>query len=97
MQIEITAKGRLASCDCEKCGSTTSWHEWADWGQAEDLKTATCQECGRSLDPETYWESPKRNYYAGRYNMPGYLDCTYWHYGTNKKKLINKLKDFYGE
>jgi hypothetical protein len=96
MTMKIYQKGRLATCDCSKCGTTHYWHEWTSDGGAEDLKTAHCNECRRPLDPETYWESPKRNYYAGRYSAPGYMDCTDWHYDTNKRRLERELREMYG-
>lgn len=97
MELFITRKGRLASCDCEKCGQTHYWHEWASDGQADDLKKSRCSECGGKMDAETFWESPSRNYYAGCYSAPGYLDCTDWIYGKNKRNLICELKDMYGD
>ena len=96
MEMQIYRKGRLASCACGHCGVTHYWHEWADGGQAEDLKSVRCDECGRPLDPETYWESPKRNQYAGRYSMPGYLDCTPCEYDTNRRRLERTLRELYG-
>ena len=97
MQLQLMQKGRLATCECSHCGQTHYWHEWADYGQAEDLKSARCNECGRELDPETYWESKSRNWYAGRYSAPGYLDCTDWNYGTNWRKLNAELRMLYGD
>lgn len=97
MEMVIYKKGRLASCECSKCGSTQYWHEWADDGQAEDLKTGCCRECGGELDPETFWESPSRNWYAGRYSMPGYLDCTDFSYGKNLRALRRELRELYGD
>lgn len=97
MELQISQKGRLASIECSKCGMTHYWHEWTSDGQAEDLKSSSCNECGRPLDPETYWKSPSRNYYAGRYSAPGYMDCTDWEYGKNKRALIRELKDLYGD
>jgi len=96
MQLEITHKGRLAIIECAKCGNTITWHEWACWGQAQDLLTCQCPDCGGKTNPETYWESPSRNWYAGRYSMPGYLDCTDWEYGKNKQKLTKKLRELCG-
>ena len=97
MRAFIYNKGRLASCDCSRCGRTNYWHEWTSDGQAEDLKTGHCEDCGYALDSETYWESPSRNYYAGRYSAPGYMDCTDWHYGKNLRQLKRELRDFYGD
>lgn len=97
MQLFIYKKGRLASCDCSKCGQTAYWHEWTTDGQAEDLKAGRCEECGSTLDPDTYWESPSRNWYAGRYSASGYMDCTSWSYGKNARALRRELRDMYGD
>lgn len=96
MQLQTYKKGRLASCECGRCGATNYWHEWASDGQAEDLKAGRCNECGRALDPESYWESRSRNWYAGRYSAPGYMDCTDYSYGKNKRALARELRDLYG-
>lgn len=97
MKMQITRKGRLATIECAKCGQTIYWHEWVSDGQAEDLKDWACPECGRKADTETYWESRSRNWYAGRYSAPGYLDCTEWNYSKNLRKLKAELRDYYGE
>lgn len=97
MEMYITRKGRLASCDCSKCGATNYWHEWASDGSAADLKEGRCVDCDGPLDAETYWESRSRNYYAGRYSAAGYLDCTDWNYGKNRRKLERELRDMYGD
>ena len=97
MEFQIIRKGRLASCDCAKCGQTNYWHEWVHDGQAEDLKTSRCQECGGEMDADTFWESRSRNYYAARFSAPGYMDCTEWDYGKNARKLEREVKDMYGE
>lgn len=92
MELEVTQKGTLASIECSKCGCTQHWHEWCDEGQAEDLKHARCHECGGVMNEETYWESPSRNWYAGRLTEPGYLDCTTWEFDTNRQRLIRELR-----
>ena len=97
MELEITQPGRLAQIDCERCGQTHYWHEWVHDGGAEDLKDARCEECGRDMDPDTYWESPSRNWYAARYQAPGYMDCTEWNYGKNKRELERETRDMYGD
>ena len=33
----------------------------------------------------------------GRYSMPGYMDCTDWHYADIREELENFLDDMYGE
>jgi len=35
--------------------------------------------------------------YLGRYQAPGYMDCTDWHFGTNKRQLERELREAYGE
>jgi NAD-dependent SIR2 family protein deacetylase len=97
MELFITNKGRMASCDCEKCGTSMIWHEWVNDGQAVDLKKYRCDECGGPMDAKTYWESPKRNYYAAQYSAPGYLDQTSWEFDTNKKRLLKTVRELYGE
>jgi hypothetical protein len=97
MDMQITQKGRLASIECEKCGATHYWHEWCDDGQADDLKEQHCPECGGTLDPESFWYSPSRNWYAGRYSAPGYLDCTDWNYSKNRREMARELRDMYGD
>jgi hypothetical protein len=97
MELQTYRKGRLATCECSHCGTTHYWHEWTSDGQADDLKESCCNECGRALDPETYWESPSRNWYACRYSAPGYMDCTDYSYGTNRRKLEREVSDMYGD
>lgn len=50
MQMQIYRKGRFATCDCEKCGQTETWHEWVSDGQAEDLKSGRCSDCGEEIE-----------------------------------------------
>lgn len=97
MELQVMQRGRLASVECSKCGIDIFWHEMVNEGQAEDLKSARCPDCGGKTDPETLWVSRSRNWYAGRYSAPGYLDCTDWHYSKNERKLIKELKDAYDE
>lgn len=94
MELELIRKGTLASCECEKCGCTNYWHEWIDCGGADDLPNSRCTECGGKMDKETYWEG--KGWYAARYSAPGYLDCTDWHYGRNKRKLVAEVDELYG-
>lgn len=77
-------------------------HEWAhmDHNERRDAMEAgalRCDECvtGRA-NPETFGKC-KGKHYAGRYSAPGYMDCTDWSYGTNKRDLIRELRDMYGE
>jgi hypothetical protein len=59
--------------------------------------TLRCDECGTgTADPETFSAMPGR-YYAARYSMPGYLDCTEWSYGTNRRALVRDVRDMYGD
>lgn len=101
MKIETTRKGALYSCECGKCGATLYTHEWAhiDHNERRDaMQTGTlrCDQCtiGRA-DPKTC--KPSRGWYACRYSAPGYLDCTEWTYGTNRRRLEREVRDMYGE
>lgn len=98
MKLEITRKGTLAMSDCKKCGQTHYAHEWTSWDFNEERDTlqetfTLCSECFGLNDIKTYRE--QENVYAGRYSAPGYLDCTDWHYDTNKRRLEKKLRDMY--
>lgn len=35
--------------------------------------------------------------YIGRFSAAGYMDCTDWHYDTNRKRLERELKESYGD
>lgn len=100
MELQVTQKGALYSAECAKCGATIFAHEWASWDPNE-LRDAMesggrcCKECGGCADPETFSYIGK--HYAARYSMPGYLDCTEWTYGTNKRALIRDVRRGYGE
>ena len=98
MGLEITHKGTLASADCSKCGQTMYIHERASWDfniERITLETGTacCKECSHYVDKETY--SERKGMYAGRYSAPGYMDCTDWHYDTNKRRLEKELRAMY--
>jgi len=102
MELEITVKGHLYSAECKRCGATLYTHEWAyvDHNERRDAMqagTLACYECrvGRA-DPDTF-QFLGKSWYAGRYSMPGYLDCTDWHYDRNLKRLERNLRDFYGD
>lgn len=97
MQRQTTNAGKLASIDCGKCGQTIHWHEWVHDGQAEDLKTTRCPECGGEPDPDTYWESESQTWFAGRFAAPGYMDCTDWDYSEDLNALEADLEEMYGE
>jgi NAD-dependent SIR2 family protein deacetylase len=101
MVLEITLKGCLVSVECSKCGCTIHAHEWADerfnfLRELFERGLVCCPECGGFTDASTFWESPSRNYYAARYTAPGYLDCTPWEYGTNRRTLLRELRALYG-
>lgn len=100
MQLFIYQRGALYSCDCAKCGATMYTHEWTnddhnDRRDAMQNGTLGCDECGGRVDPETFHDCGRQ--YAGRYSAPGYLDCTDWHYGNNKRELMKELRDMYGD
>lgn len=101
MELEITSKGATYCCDCAKCGATMYTHEWAymDHNERRDAMengTLRCDECVTgTADPETFRKL--RNQYAGRYSAPGYMDCTDWNFGTNKRELERELRDMYGD
>jgi len=101
MQPEITRKGALYTCECSRCGATMYTHEWATWDHNERRDamqdgTLRCDECSAGyVDPDTF--GPMRGaYYAARLSASGYLDCTEWSYGTNKRALMRDLRDMYG-
>ncbi len=99
MEMEMTRKGSLVSCDCSHCGAPNYTHEWASWDFNEERDamqagTFHCGECGRPVGDVEVWESPSRNYYAARMSAPGYLDCTQWDYGTNKRNLAREVQAY---
>ena len=101
MQPEITQKGALYSCECNKCGATLYTHEWAmyDHNERRDAMengTMHCDECsiGRT-DPETFGKMGG-SFYAARLSIPGFLDCTEWTFGKDKEALLEEIKEMYG-
>ena len=101
MQIELKPKGALYSCDCARCGATMYSHEWVDFDHNErrdamENGTLWCNDCPGRADPATFRQVSKR-FYAARYSAPGYLDCTEWQYGANKRALLRELRGMYGE
>jgi len=46
-------------------------------------------------DKETFQDLGKQ--YAARYSAPGYMDCTDWSYGSNKRELMREVRDMYGD
>jgi hypothetical protein len=100
MQLFIYQKGALYCADCSRCGVTNYTHEWItdDHNERRDgmqAGTAACEECGSALDPETFIDCGRQ--YAGRYSAPGYMDCTSWSFGKNKRTLERELRDMYGD
>jgi hypothetical protein len=102
MELYLTPKGALYTADCDRCGASIYVHEWATPDNNADRDamqagTLGCPECaiGRA-DPETF-HAHGRKHYAARYSANGYMDCTDWHYGTNKRELIREVRDMYGE
>ena len=101
MDLYIYPKGALYSADCDKCGRTIFVHEWTtdDFNGDRDAMqagTLCCPDCSGRADPGTFHKA-SRPHYAGRYSADGYMDCTDWHYGTNKRELERELRDMYGE
>jgi hypothetical protein len=96
MELEVTAKGALYACECAKCGCTMFAHEWAhmdnnerrDAMQAGTLRCDTC--CVGVADPKTFVACGQQ--YAARMTMPGYLDCTDWLFGTNRRELEREVR-----
>lgn len=101
MEMQVTQKGALYCADCARCGASLYVHEWATWDNNNDrdaLKAGTyaCDHCATgTADPETFTYCGRQ--YAARYSMPGYLDCTDWSFGPNKRRLIRETRDMYGE
>ena len=103
-ELETTNKGALYSCECAKCGATLYSHEWADFDHndrrdAMQAGTLRCDGCRAGVaDPSTFAEAkPARSWYACRYSAPGYLDCTDWTYGRNRRALEREVRDIYGD
>lgn len=100
MQPYLYQKGRLYCADCSKCGQTHYIHEWItdafnDDRDAMQSGDARCPECGGLIDADTFMDCGRQ--YAARYSAPGYMDCTDWHYGKNKRELMRELRDMYGD
>ena len=101
MEMYILNKGATYTCDCGKCGASLFTHEWADvdHNDRRDAMQAgelACHYCGiGKANPDTF--TKMRDQYAGRYSANGYMDCTDWHFDTNKKRLARELRDMYGD
>ncbi len=100
MNLYITQKGALYAVDCSRCGCTNYTHEWVndDHNNRRDAMqdgTLQCDECSSPVDPGTFHDCGRQ--YAARYSAPGYMDCTSWNYGTNKRALLRETREMYGE
>lgn len=100
MELFIYTKGQVYAADCSKCGRTHYIHEWTtdDFNADRDAMqsgSGRCPECSGNFDPDTFADCGQM--YAGRYSMPGYLDCTDWHYNEDRQALVNELQEMYGE
>lgn len=97
MELFIYDKAPTFTAECERCGATLYAHP--DTGCSEDdLRSgaAQCDQCvSGHADPGTVRYAGKL--YAGRYSAPGYMDCTDWSYGKNKRELARELRAMYGE
>lgn len=100
MKPEITQKGSLYSCECNKCGATLYTHEWADYDHNErrdamEDGTLRCDDCSGHADPETFGQM-SGSFHAARLSASGFLDCTGWTYGKDKEALLQELEEMYG-
>ena len=100
MKPEITQKGALYTCGCERCGVNLFTHEWADFDHNErrdamEAGTLRCDHCLGRADPQTFWRLADGH--AARLSMPGYLDCTEWIYGGDPAELLDELTEMYGD
>lgn len=100
MTMHVYEKGALYCADCAKCGMTLYTHEWVNDdhnGRRDAMEEGTlrCDECSGLADPDTFRSCGKQ--YAGRYSADGYMDCTSWHFDTNRRRLERELRDMYGE
>lgn len=101
MKLETAPKGATYTCDCARCGATLYTHEWAhidhnerrDTMQAGTLLCDVC--CNGHANPDTF--AQLHDHYACRYTAPGYLDCTDWEYGTDRRELERQVRSMYGE
>ncbi len=101
MEIEILRKGATYHCECSTCGATLYTHEWAHWDHNErrdamEAGTLRCDYCHGHADPETFTEMRKPQY-ACCYSAPGYLDCTEWAFGPNRRRLVREVREVYGD
>lgn len=100
MELDVTRKGRLCMAECTKCGATLYAHEWASCNFNEDRDALAagafvCQGCGGKANPDSFWKSHGRTWYAARYSAPGYLDCTAWEFDRNLRRLRRSVRSMY--
>ena len=99
MQLVVTQKGALYCADCAKCGMTHYSHEWATFDNndmRDNLQNGSYRcDCGGTTDADTFHDCGRQ--YAARYSANGFLDCTDWHFGKNKQKLVREVRDLYGD
>jgi hypothetical protein len=99
MVLEMTRKGAHYTAECNRCSATMHVHEFATWdnnNERDGLEdgSLTCPECmNGKADPETFRQ--ERNCYAARFSAPGFMDCTEWTFGTNKRTLEREVRDLY--
>lgn len=97
MELETTAKGVTYSVECTNCGGTFFTHEWAHSDHNErrmsmhdgSLRCEYC--CVGHADPTTFRR--EKDQYAARLSAPGYLDCTDWEFGTNRRELERQVRN----
>ena len=99
MEMYIYEKGRTYCADCGKCGCTNYIHEWVTDAFNEDRDAMRagayrCEHCHGTTRADTFLDCGRQ--YAGRYSADGYMDCTDWHYGKNKRELERELRAMYG-
>lgn len=102
MELYVYPKGALYFADCARCGATIYTHEWTapDFNAERDAMqagTLSCPHCGIGrADPATFGKA-KRPHYAARYSADGYMDCTDWNFGSNRRELVRETRAMYGE
>ena len=100
MTMHTYQKGALYSADCAKCGATMFSHEWVtgdnnEMRDAMQAGTARCEDCGGNADADTFMDCGRQ--YACRYSANGYMDCTSFSYGKNRRTLEREVRDMYGD
>lgn len=90
MKLYVTRKGALLETDCSACGATILLH------QHTQEEVGACPDCSTPVERDALCRR-SGEWYAGRYAMPGYLDCTPWEYDTNRRRLLRSLREHYGD